>query len=244
MRIRPAPVRHAPAIAIGCLALSVSIGGIAYATSRGPKTISVCVHKRGGGWYSARRCRRHDRRLKWNVLGRRGPAGSQGPRGATGRPGGRRGARGPRGFTGARGPKGDTGARGATGATGSPGFSSATISTAPVDQDVASTDPANPTVMSTLTLGPGSYVITANGWARGRGPGPATIHCGVDTASGDQSIGESLGSSQEGSVTTTLPVSVNTTGSYRFNCYRLGPDAMHLVRSQLTAVKVGAITNQ
>ena len=187
MRSALKPGRWAPIAVLGALAVVLAAGGIADATSGGSKTIRVCVHKRGGGWYSARRCKRHDRRLSWNG---RGPAGPQGPRGTGAGPRGPRGLRGPRGFTGKTGARGATGA---TGPTGPAGPSGAIVSPAPANQDVTSTDPANPTVMDTIALSPGSYVITANGWAQGQGPATATINCGIDTGTGDQQVGETLG---------------------------------------------------
>jgi hypothetical protein len=149
--------------------------------------------------------------------------------------------RGAKGATGARGPKG---ARGATGAQGPAGISNASSSSGPTNQDVASTDPANPTAMATLTLSPGNYVIMANGWAQGSASGQATIHCGIDTGTGDQGVGESLSGPAEGSVATTLAVSLTATTTYRFNCYRVTAADMHLLRAQLTALRVGSITNQ
>jgi hypothetical protein len=109
---------------------------------------------------------------------------------------------------------------------------------------VASTDPANPTALDTIALGPGSYVITANGWAQGASAATATIQCGIDTGTGDHAVGESLANSEQGSFTMTLPVSVGANATYRFNCYRLDANDMRLVRAQLTALKVGSVTNQ
>jgi hypothetical protein len=118
-------------------------------------------------------------------------------------------------------------------------------SSGPIIQEVGSTDLNNPTAMATLTLGPGSYVIMANGSAQGDGPGTATIHCAIDAGNGDNGIGVSLPAKAEGSVATTLPVSLTATTTYRFNCYRLTPsDNMFLFNAKLTALQVGSITNQ
>jgi hypothetical protein len=219
----------------------LAAGGIADATSGGSKTIRVCVHKRGGGWYSARRCKRHDRRVSFN---NRGPAGPRGPRGNGAGPKGPRGLRGPRGVRGLTGKTGARGATGATGPAGAAGAGGAIVSPAPANQDVTSTDPANPTVMDTIALSPGSYVITANGWAQGQEPSTATVNCGIDTGAGDQQVGESLAASGQGSVAMTRPVTLTASATYRFNCYRLDGNDMHLVSAQLTAVKVGAVTTQ
>jgi hypothetical protein len=114
----------------------------------------------------------------------------------------------------------------------------------PANQAVSSTDQTNPSVMDTIALSPGSYVITASGWAQGTGPGTDTIQCAIDTGAGDQSMGETLGSTEQGSVALTLPVTITATSTFRFNCYRLDANGMNLIRSQLTAVKVGTVTSQ
>jgi hypothetical protein len=122
--------------------------------------------------------------------------------------------------------------------------SAALTRTGPANQAVSSTDQANPTVVDTIALSPGSYVITANGWAQGTSSSPDTIQCGIDTGAGDQSVGETLGSTEQGSVALTLPVTITATSTFRFNCYRLDANGMNLIRSQLTAVKVGTVTSQ
>ena len=98
--------------------------------------------------------------------------------------------------------------------------------------------------MDAIALSPGSYVITANAWAQGQGPSTATINCAIDTGAGDQQVGESLAASSQGSVSMTLPVTLTASATYRFNCYELNSNNMHLVTAQLTAVKVGAVTTQ
>ena len=69
-------------VAAGIVVLLVAGGGYALASSGG--TITVCVHKRSGGLYRARRCARRDGKLSWNIQGPRGVPGAQGPKGATG----------------------------------------------------------------------------------------------------------------------------------------------------------------
>jgi hypothetical protein len=87
-----------PLIAI----VAVLIGGGAYAlasSSSSDGTITACVHKQGGALYSARKCNKGDKKLKWNAVG---PIGARGPAGATG-------AQGLTGATGAEGPTGPQG---------------------------------------------------------------------------------------------------------------------------------------
>jgi hypothetical protein len=124
------------------------------------------------------------------------------------------------------------------------GVSAAVTRTGPANQAVSSADQANPTVVDTIALSPGSYVITANGWAQGTGPASDTIQCGIDTGAGDQSVGETLAAPEQGSVAITLPVTITAPSTYRLNCYRLDNNGMNLVRAQLTAVKVGSVSAQ
>ncbi len=86
--------RRAGAVAgITALVIAATAGG--YAGTAGG-TIKVCVHRRGGGLYQARHCRRQDRKLSWNARGERGPSGGPGPLGPAG-PGGPVGSTGPAG---------------------------------------------------------------------------------------------------------------------------------------------------
>jgi hypothetical protein len=90
-------VHLTPAMGVSLAALVVAASGGAYAAVTGSLgAIVACVHQKGGGLYIARKCARHDKRLKWSVTGPQGPAG-------------RDGAIGPAGLVG---PKGDTGAPG------------------------------------------------------------------------------------------------------------------------------------
>jgi hypothetical protein len=73
-----------PAIVLGVLALVVAAGGGALAASGGGSTITVCVHKRGGTLYEAKKCQMHDKKLTWNNQGPQGSHGSPGSQGSTG----------------------------------------------------------------------------------------------------------------------------------------------------------------
>jgi outer membrane protein assembly factor BamB len=69
------------AAALAGSALLVAGSGAWALASSSDGTITVCVSHHGGGLYKARRCAKHDRKLKWN---RAGPKGDAGPKGATG----------------------------------------------------------------------------------------------------------------------------------------------------------------
>jgi hypothetical protein len=75
------------------------------------KKITACVNKNTGLVRIARKCRKSERRIAWNV---RGPRGARGPAGADGA----RGPTGPAGLAGAAGAKGATGPAGPTGPAG------------------------------------------------------------------------------------------------------------------------------
>ena len=89
-------------------------------------TIYACVDRDGDVRIvdPTERCRHHETRVRWNVVGPQGPAGPQGPQGAAG-PQGPIGPTGQLGQTGAIGPqgsKGDTGAQGPQGLQGLAGL--------------------------------------------------------------------------------------------------------------------------
>src|SRR5690348_17232573 len=63
---------------MGIAALGIAVGGVAYAAG-GSGTITVCVHKSGGGLYKAKKCKRHDKTLSWNKQGVAGRPGAPGP---------------------------------------------------------------------------------------------------------------------------------------------------------------------
>jgi hypothetical protein len=68
-------------VALAALVLAVS-GGSAYAFAAiSGGQISACVHHKGGGLYISGQCRKHDKRLKWNVTGKQGQPGPPGPQG-------------------------------------------------------------------------------------------------------------------------------------------------------------------
>lgn len=92
------------AVALSAVALFAAVGGGAYAAASSGSTITVCVKKKGGSLYKAKRCAKGDAKLTWNKLGRQGPAGTTGATGATG----------------ATGPAGAAGAAGAAGTPGTP----------------------------------------------------------------------------------------------------------------------------
>lgn len=88
------------AVGLGAAALLIAVAGAyALASSGGGTTITVCVSRRGGTLYRAKKCARPDHKLSWN---------KQGPAGATGEAG-------PRGIQGPQGIQGQQGIQGAAG---------------------------------------------------------------------------------------------------------------------------------
>jgi hypothetical protein len=101
-------MRQLTGLAALALAIAIAAGGAAYATgavrpakSSGSAVIHACVNKRSGVVRIARRCRRSERALQWNIRGLRG---LRGPRGGAGAAGARCGGGVPPGLTGSRGP--------------------------------------------------------------------------------------------------------------------------------------------
>jgi len=99
--------------ALATAAIFVALGGGAYAVTASPSANTVvfaCAKKKAGALRTvskAKRCKRGERKISWNVGGARGPGGSKGDPGAAG----------PAGPPGADGPGGAAGATGASAAT-------------------------------------------------------------------------------------------------------------------------------
>jgi len=76
---------RAATAAISAMLTLLVVGG-GYAIASGGATITVCVSHTTGALYRAGRCRKHDRKLSWNQMGRRvcgarRASGAQGYRG-------------------------------------------------------------------------------------------------------------------------------------------------------------------
>jgi hypothetical protein len=78
--------RHGLLLIVVPVAVAIAAAGAAYAAGGGGK-ITVCVHKKGGALYSAKKCSKHDSKLTWNVQGPAGSNGRNGANGANGAPG-------------------------------------------------------------------------------------------------------------------------------------------------------------
>jgi hypothetical protein len=148
--------RISPALGVALLAVVLAASGGAYAAVRtSAKTISVCVHHKGGALYSARRCAGHDRRLSWNAGGRQGTAGATGAQG----PAGLQGAAGTPGQPAAKGDPGNTGPRGPSDAY----FNTSAGGTGTGLQSVTVAVPAGDYAASALALVSGKYANAAYG---------------------------------------------------------------------------------
>ena len=79
--------------ALGVAALLIALAGTYALASSGGSTITVCVSHKGGTFYRARKCAKHDGKLSWNkpgpqgTQGKPGRQGTQGPQGNPGSPG-------------------------------------------------------------------------------------------------------------------------------------------------------------
>jgi Collagen triple helix repeat (20 copies) len=99
-----------PALGVALVALLLSFGGFAYASTSGDAVIRACANKKSGALRIANRCKRSERHVTWNTTG---PSGHVGARGSAGL----RGSTGARGETGPVGPQGPQGPAGPGGKT-------------------------------------------------------------------------------------------------------------------------------
>jgi hypothetical protein len=147
-RLRPTP---SMAVALAALVLAAS-GGAYAAVAASTRTITVCVHHKGGELYSARKCARHDHRLTWNATGRPGATGPKGPAGSPGLVGSS-GLGGAPGLAGAKGDAGDRGPRGPSDAY----YNTAAGGTGTGPQTVSVTVPAGDYAASAIARASATY---------------------------------------------------------------------------------------
>ncbi len=114
------------------------------------------------------------------AAGPQGPAGANGSNGVDGAPGvtGAQGPAGPQGPIGAPGPQGPTGSQGPTGATGAPGLNGAAsgVINRTATASVLPNTNAN-TVMATITLAAGNYLVTGKLDVRRTAGGSVSVTC-------------------------------------------------------------------
>lgn len=91
-----------PAMAVAFAALLAACAGLAFAATGSSPFIHACANKKSGALRLARKCRRNERGVTWNITG---PVGAQGPRGFNGVKG-QPGAPGTAGARGGEGPQG------------------------------------------------------------------------------------------------------------------------------------------
>jgi hypothetical protein len=87
------------ATGLGVAAVLIAIAGAYALASSSGGTITVCVNRKGGALYRAKKCAKGDRKLSWNKQGPAGPAGEPGAQGP-------RGTQGQQGIQGLQGPSG------------------------------------------------------------------------------------------------------------------------------------------
>lgn len=159
-----AGLRRWPVAVVALLALGVASVGALAATSGG-STISSCVKKRGGSIRIVRastRCRHNERKLTWNSIGPAGP-------------------RGLRGLTGLRGATGATGSAGAAGVNGVNGAANGFVDTnpLPVGGKLSLSESEKPSVVATLKLPAGHYVVQGDVHVAGVGAG-TKVTCSLE----------------------------------------------------------------
>jgi hypothetical protein len=76
-----------PGLVLGILAVIISSVGASVAVgyaAGSSNTIKACVAKKSGNLYQAKKCKKGDKKLKWNIQGPQGATGATGAAGANG----------------------------------------------------------------------------------------------------------------------------------------------------------------
>jgi hypothetical protein len=223
--------RTATAIAIS-LSLTVA-GGVAAAASAqsvAPTKVKACVnsHKvlslRGHGGS----CASGAHAIKLAI---RGPAGAQGPAGAPGAPGDP-GAPGTPGAPGAPGPAGP-----------SAGFGTSNIA----GTSITSTATSSPTVVSTLTLGPGSWAVFGKVEVA-QGTTSAAIGCHLFASDASDFDTSNTFASGSGAISTVplqiLHTTTATTWTASLGCFKVSATgSADEENASITAIKLGTETH-
>jgi hypothetical protein len=202
--------RRLPLIALVVLAFFVAGSASALAASDGSKGAATAAKKK------------HKKKKRRSTTG---------PRGATG-PTGPQGAQGPQGIQGVKGDKGDKGDRGDTGP--SDGF------VARVPAPVSLSTGPDDTIVATLSLPSGAYIINTSTELGNNSNNPNFVQCKLLENSNPLSQGtEDLTPLATFSRTMALTGASSTGGSIKLACQSfIGAQARNTV---ITAVKVGTL---
>jgi hypothetical protein len=176
-------------------------------------------------------------------VGPQGPAGVAGPAGANGNDGAV-GPQGPQGLTGATGAAGATGAQGPTGLTGAQG----PIGPSDVYINASATAAALPNgsnaTVSTITLGAGSYLLTAR-VAVARPGNNTSIRATCTVFNGATALGNAYvrANTDGGEVTQQFGLTLAANATITTQCQANNTGMQALGRS-LSALKLGTLTVQ
>jgi hypothetical protein len=186
------------------------------------------------------KCRFYEHPLNWSQAGVTGPTGVTGPAGTSG-------PQGPTGPTGPTGRKGPTGAAGTGGATGGPGGAGATwihrADSIPLSNVY--------TEVGTLSLPPGSFLVTVAGEANFPGGSSNPLHVVCDLYQ-NTNAGTLLGSSvaddpdgEGGVIGMTDTMSSNASQTADLYCTQSVANINNsLLFLRMTAVRLGTVTIQ
>jgi hypothetical protein len=222
--------RNVPALALAAIALALAAGGGAYAATVGSATITVCVHRRGGGLYEARRCVKGNTKLSWNVTGPPGPPGPRGPRGALVR--------------GSRGLQGATGAQGASGANGAPGvstaYNNANVGTSHFETELSNT----PAPVAEVALPAGAYVFDATFSVQGSAGDSITCELQPLSGSGFAQLDGSIPPGTQLPMAVGGATSLPEAATVALECSSSAASGDHTVNADLVATQVGSVVAQ
>ena len=178
----------ARALALGVLALALTVGGATAGSARfeaaaADSVIKACRHKSGFLLLpsAGKACKRSEQALSWNVAGPAGPAGPAGRDGSDGKDG----AAGPAGPQGEPGPRGEQGPAGPAGPAGPPGPGGSIEAIEALAGIACRTSDDTPGQVSVETEVDGAIVLTCEGDA-GPPPPPAAAELVLNEIDYDQ----------------------------------------------------------
>lgn len=209
--------RRAAVVALASVSLStIAVGGVAVAQASTGTTIKACANKSNGALRLASKCRTSEKRVTWGAVG---PQGPQGPQGVPGQ----------------------QGSQGLTGATGPSNVYEAYRDSGPSDVSGTGT-----TVVTLSNLPAGSYVIHAKAEVASTGTGALTrcqLNAGGNNDFSEVDLGNAAGMVQVATLPEQVVHTFTAPGAVTLVCSKDSAQTVGVIRSKVTAILVGSISD-